>query len=49
MIGHVPVFGLPRKYTTLNYFLIISLITFIKRGCNINIYVYYKMKTIFIR
>lgn len=41
MIGHVPVFELPRKYTTLNYFLIIIVINFIKRGCIINIYVCY--------
>jgi len=41
MIGHVPVFELPRKYIALNYFLIIIVINFIKRGCIINIYVYY--------
>lgn len=37
MIGHVPVFGHPHKYTTLNYFLIIIVIIFNKRGCNINL------------
>lgn len=37
MIGHVPVFGHPHKYTALNYFLIIIVITFF-RGDVILIY-----------